>query len=98
MFSLLLMISMARADVGPPPTCGTGEHDAYCRGHHCIKDGEKFDDNCNVVPDPAATPNAAPTPQTAPATKSDSGCSTAPGGSAGLGLLGLLGLRRRKAA
>ena len=75
--ALILLLSLASADVGPAPACPAGTYSQYCMGRRCVPDGKALDEDCQEIdgpkplepkpPAPEPTPDPSPPPTPAPA-------------------------------
>jgi hypothetical protein len=54
----LTLSGSAAADVGPAPSCPTGQHSAYLYGRRCVKDGYHLEQAGGAVVEVADPPTA----------------------------------------
>ncbi len=66
--ALILLLSLASADVGPAPSCPEGTYSQYCMGRRCVPNGKALDERCQEIDGPKPL-EPGPTPQPAEPTK-----------------------------
>jgi hypothetical protein len=93
--SAALGVATARADVGPPPSCGAGTHHEYLHGHHCVPNGSHLEQDSDggigtkTVPDP---PGSRPADSNGPPASRGCVCDVSAASGASPGTLGLAAL------